>query len=121
MITIKLDELRFAQAQRTPGCPGTEMFVATHFRSPMPACLVFYRHVNMYCFEILDIYTECHFRRQGVALRTLKALRDWYGQVSFTTATVNEQSRGLILKAGFQQERDGWFLRPQQEEPCPVI
>lgn len=121
MVEIKLEDLRFAHTSKVPGCPGLEMFVATHHKSPMPACTVWYRHVHMHTMEIIDIYTHHFFRRQGVALRTLAELPTWYERVTFSTATVNAESRGLIIKSGFKQERDGWFLRPNSEEPCPAI
>lgn len=93
------------------------MFVATHFVSPMPACTIWYRPVHMHVLEIVDVFTPLMFRRQGVALVTIGKFREMYDRQTLSTATVNAESRGLIIKAGFQQERDGWFLRTPNEDP----
>lgn len=97
------------------------MFVATHFATPLPVCTIWYRSVNMHVLEVLDIFTPVIFRRQGVALKTLLTLPSYYDGLTVSTATTNDESRGLIIKAGFRQERDGWFLRPKHEEVCPQI
>ncbi len=119
---IKLEELRYGNTGRVPNCPGTYMFVATHFTSPCPICIIFYRHVHMHTEDILDIYTDSDQRRQGIAIATLREWIRWHGDKTvFSTAKVNDESRGLMLKAGFRQEGDGWFRRPVIEEPCPAI
>lgn len=119
---IKHEELRFGNTGRVPNCPGTYMFVATYFASPCPVCTIWYRHVHMHTEDILDIYTDSDFRRQGLALKTILEWIRWHGdQTVYSTAKTNDESKGLMLKAGFRQERDGWFRRPQYEEPCPSI
>jgi hypothetical protein len=118
VIGIDLTDLRFSHISKMHSCPGLQMMLATHFQSSMPVCTIWYRQANMNTLEIIDVYTHPYFRRQGVALASITRLPHYYAErMSLSTATVNDESRGLILKAGFQQERDGWFLRPHTQDP----
>jgi GNAT superfamily N-acetyltransferase len=98
-----------------PGMPATGAVIAVYTRFPAPIGILYYRHTMRNLMEILNVWTHDPYRRQGVATAMLKRLREWYPTMSLCTAEGNKMSTPWLVKHGFKNKADGWFLGPLQK------
>jgi GNAT superfamily N-acetyltransferase len=119
-IEIDIDDVTIADGP-TPN-PGCRAVVASHQVTNCPIGYLWWVFVLRNNIDILNVYTHEYFRRQGIATKMLNQLKVWYPDTNICTGVGNKLSIPWLIKNGFVDEGNGWFLRPDRpEEPCPMI